>query len=341
MRDVADRVGVSAMTVSRVVRGEGRVKPDTAKRVREAIAELGYRPDPLLSVLTGRRKQKGRNVSSASLAVVTPGTDDRLWRDIGDFRATMEGAIETAQTLGYGMEFAFGGESLKSWEQVLRVLLARGVRGLLLPPVQVAVPPGIDWSAFSCVNVGFGVRGSGFHTVRHDNFQMTALALDVLARRGFLRIGVVLTASEVRTHYRVGGAALASSAWGAASGKMCSPLMFDQMAPNLTDSAPREFLAWLRSERPQVIVSLHATRLRRWLNWAGIQVPEEVGLVGLNLNGDLETRDMAGIAISPSQVGAAAADFLHSMILRGETGQPVTRKILALDGVWKDGSSLP
>lgn len=40
--DIADKLGVSPMTVSRALRGVGRVSPDTRRRVREAALALGY-----------------------------------------------------------------------------------------------------------------------------------------------------------------------------------------------------------------------------------------------------------------------------------------------------------
>ncbi|MFB7757109.1 LacI family DNA-binding transcriptional regulator [Streptomyces sp. NPDC056121] len=42
LRDVAQRAHVSAMTVSRVLRDDPKVLPETAARVRAAVAELGY-----------------------------------------------------------------------------------------------------------------------------------------------------------------------------------------------------------------------------------------------------------------------------------------------------------
>ncbi|MDQ8209392.1 LacI family DNA-binding transcriptional regulator [Coraliomargarita sp. SDUM461003] len=340
LRDVAVHAGVSAMTASRVVRGLKGVKPATAERVHQAIEALGYRPDPLLTALAGRRKRKGHQVTSVSVALVTPGSDERVWRDQQGFHATVCAALKTAASFGYGVEFALGGDTLKSWERVLRMLFVRGVVGLFVPPVQIRVPEGIDWSPFSGVNLGYGVRRTGFDTVRHDNYQMVSLALDRLVHRGYQKIGVVLSSSEARTDYRVGGAALALGAWGGAVGKVLPPLMLDQPASLLSDVSRRKFLSWLRACAPDVILSLHADILLGWLTDAGIGVPEDVGVAGLNLNADQETPGIAGVAISPGRVGSAAAEMLHSMVLHGRTGRPVAKQILCLDGFWQDGCSI-
>lgn len=58
LRDIAQRAGVSAMTVSRVLNGSASpvaISPDTAKRVWEIAEELGYRPNPSAQAIrTGR-----------------------------------------------------------------------------------------------------------------------------------------------------------------------------------------------------------------------------------------------------------------------------------------------
>lgn len=59
MADVADRVGVSRALVSIVFRGAEGASEDTRKRVLEAAAEIGYRPD---SLAQGLRRSRSRNL---------------------------------------------------------------------------------------------------------------------------------------------------------------------------------------------------------------------------------------------------------------------------------------
>jgi LacI family transcriptional regulator len=53
--EVADRAGVSTASVSRVLAGHDRVRPETRQRVLEAVAELGYVPSGAAQDLAGRR----------------------------------------------------------------------------------------------------------------------------------------------------------------------------------------------------------------------------------------------------------------------------------------------
>lgn len=53
--DVADRAGVSAKTVSRVLNNEPNVRPAKREQVMRASRELGYRPNPAARSLAGAR----------------------------------------------------------------------------------------------------------------------------------------------------------------------------------------------------------------------------------------------------------------------------------------------
>ena len=57
IKDVAKRAGVAISTVSRVLNGLDKVSAKTEKRVREAVAELGYVQNALaVSMVTGQTK---------------------------------------------------------------------------------------------------------------------------------------------------------------------------------------------------------------------------------------------------------------------------------------------
>ena len=67
MHDVARVAQVSHQTVSRVLNDHPHVRPDTKERVRQAIAELGYRRNAAARSLVTRR--------SGVIGVLTPRTE--------------------------------------------------------------------------------------------------------------------------------------------------------------------------------------------------------------------------------------------------------------------------
>ena len=55
IQDVAQRAGVSISTVSRVVNDSGYpIKAETRERVLEAVAALGFKPNPIARSLVGK-----------------------------------------------------------------------------------------------------------------------------------------------------------------------------------------------------------------------------------------------------------------------------------------------
>lgn len=56
IRDVAERAGVSRMTVSRVINGDTRVRPETRAQVEEAIAALSFAPNAAARALAGAER---------------------------------------------------------------------------------------------------------------------------------------------------------------------------------------------------------------------------------------------------------------------------------------------
>ena len=79
--EVSALAGVSAMTVSRVINGEQRVRDDTRVRVQDAITTLGYRPNSAAQQLAGgqlcRIALLYNNPSSAYLSELLVGVLDQ------------------------------------------------------------------------------------------------------------------------------------------------------------------------------------------------------------------------------------------------------------------------
>ena len=94
--DVAEAAGVSKTAVSFAFNNPGRLNVDTASRIMEIAASLGYRPDPVARMLTQRR--------TGTIGLVTPQALASIFSNpfFGMFSAGVAGVAEEA---GYGLHF--------------------------------------------------------------------------------------------------------------------------------------------------------------------------------------------------------------------------------------------
>ena len=81
MKQVAERAGVSRMTVSLALRGHSKITSSTTERVLKAAEELGYNPNPYLSVLGSHiRSSKQKKLQQA---------DGDIWKWFGRHTGTI------------------------------------------------------------------------------------------------------------------------------------------------------------------------------------------------------------------------------------------------------------
>jgi LacI family transcriptional regulator, gluconate utilization system Gnt-I transcriptional repressor len=88
LQDVARTAGVSAITASRALRTPDRVASDTLARVRDAVASLGYVPNPAAQALASAR--------SRVIGVVIPSVTNSVFADLlrGVMDATGDGPFQ-------------------------------------------------------------------------------------------------------------------------------------------------------------------------------------------------------------------------------------------------------
>src|SRR5438093_1217833 len=121
IRHVADRAGVSPMTVSRVINDSSRVSPGTRARVEAAIADLGYIPSKLARGLSGRR--------TGTLAVIVPDVANPF------FTLIVRGAEDVARRAGYRVILCDTHADVVAEQEVIEEMIAHRVEGILIAPV--------------------------------------------------------------------------------------------------------------------------------------------------------------------------------------------------------------
>jgi LacI family transcriptional regulator len=130
IRDVAQRAGVSTMTVSRVLNNSGYVSADARTRVEAAVAELGYVPNTLGLSLRFKRTK--------TLALVVTDITNPF------FTSMARGVEDAASQQGFSTILCNTDESESKQADYLTILLQKRVDGVLLVPARSAAGP-VRW----------------------------------------------------------------------------------------------------------------------------------------------------------------------------------------------------
>ena len=102
LNDIAKKVGVSKMTVSRALRDDPAVAEATRKKVQTAAKELGYVPNPKLARLMYEMAQSRNNPNVlGELAYITTDETEYSWKDYYHQNGWFEGAKAEALAYGY------------------------------------------------------------------------------------------------------------------------------------------------------------------------------------------------------------------------------------------------
>lgn len=325
LAEIAERVGVSRMTVSRALRGGRHVAAPLRERILAAAAELGWQPDPELARLMARLREGRRTSEPPALAFIWSDRRENAARSPWG-AGLFEGASQRAAALGYRLEeFQLTARGM-SGRRLSEILVARGIRGLILSPLisrsRARVP--IRWEDFSSVVIGLGYARPDLHRVHHHHFLGMMTLLRALRRRGFRRIGFY---SERTVNDRMFGA------W-PASFLTHHPLPAAQATTllRLVRRPSREdFLDWLRKSRPDAVID-PAQHCQDWL----AELPPGQRPGHFTLNWTRNRPELGGIDQQATVLGAAAAELLAEQVARGERGVPMHPKIVMTAGAWRE-----
>jgi LacI family transcriptional regulator len=335
MRELAEIAGVSKMTVSLALRGHSKISPATRDRIRALAEKMGYRPNPLVQTLMANLRSTRPANYHSTIAWVTAFPTRDGWSQHWVHKHYHRGAVARAAALGYKIETFWALAPRMSGTALTRMLRARGIRGLIIPPV---VTPGtrldIEWEHFSSATIGYSFNEPRLHRTAANLREGMSRALAECEKRGFKRIGFAIPAS---TDARVNHSWLAGYlAWQQFIPKK------DRL-PVLLEPGPLEELlpVWLSTHRPDVIISPNVEFLK-WLPALGKRIPEDISLVSLSYPDDKDpaTARISGLNQNNFTIGEAAVDLVVSQLQHNDTGLPPHPRVMLIDGFWNEGTTL-
>lgn len=177
--DVAREAGVSMATVSRVVNNNPNVKPQTRKKVFEAIERLGYRPNAVARGLASKK--------TTTVGVVIPDISNAIFAEVA------RGIEDIANMYHYNIILCNADKRKEKEIRVINTLLEKQVDGLLFMGGVVTEE---HMQAFQTATVpivlcGTNVEGNTMAAVDIDHQQAAHDAVKLLLDKGHRRIGMI------------------------------------------------------------------------------------------------------------------------------------------------------
>ncbi len=180
---VAEAAGVSLSTVSRILNGTAVVSAAKKQAVDEAIASLGFVPNPVARGLAGGR--------TLSIGVLTQALDSPF------YGAALRGIEDTLDPIGYSPLFVSGHWSAEAEARCIDVLRSRRVDGIIVLTGRLT-----DQALKQCarhlpvVVTGRDLKAPGLYALNFDNVEGARLATQHLTELGHRRIAFISGESE-------------------------------------------------------------------------------------------------------------------------------------------------
>jgi LacI family transcriptional regulator len=341
LRDVAAKAGVHHTTVSRALKNDPRISAETLAKIRTLAEQMGYMPDPMLSSLNAYRHASRPSPYHGTIAWITNFSTRDGWRKSSCYELYFQGASEQLIRHGYRLEEFWLREQDLSARRASQVLLHRGIRGLLICPLAVSRGHlSLQWEKFSAVSFGYSLVRPKLHLFSAPHYRAIITCMRELRAMGYRRIGMVTSHEMDQRMDRMWTAAFHAELPTVAGSHSIPVHLYSDLLHRSSAALRKEqlelFLKWYRTHKPEAIITPSSPVLQ-WLTAAGYRMPQDVALVSATLQEGEPL--LSGIVESSREIGRAAADFLVSMLQRGEYGIPLTPQRVLLEGHWLVGKT--
>jgi DNA-binding LacI/PurR family transcriptional regulator len=298
LHDVAERVGVSARTVSRVVNDEGGFSETTRRRVLDAVADLAYRPN-----VHARQLISGR---SGSIGFLAPTLSDPFFPELA------EGVQRAARAAGLMVLLSMSNGDGATQTDVLTELEGHHLQGVVVFPVGPLdeLVPFLD-RGMRMVTVDTVVDHPNAAAVLADLEGGTRSAVDHLVRRGCRHLAMISHGDEPTDRRRRANA-------------------FLEALPDDVEHTVLDVDATMAGGRraAETIIELHpdvdgvftyndmmAIGAMQVLQTAGRSIPDDIAIIGCD---DIQVAagvlpPLSTIRIDPILLGGEAVQLLHEL----------------------------
>ena len=310
--EVAAAAGVSVASASRALSGAS-ASPKMVEAVRRAAAELGYVPD------ASARSLKVRRTEQFAFAVA----------DLGNpvYVAMMRAIEGVVRAAGYRLVVSATGADPQMEVEVIRGINRGYADGLIVSPIRITdeVITEIRRARVPVVVIGTLPASTGIDNVRTNSARGVGLAVAHLVDGGRRSIAFVNGPEDTvpgAARAKGFGKAMQAAGLPVADGQTIGAADFTHDAG---DKATTDLLAGYRPDALICANDLLAIGALRALRAAGLRVPDDVAVVGIDNTelAELATPALTSVSLGSEERGRIAAAMLLDRL--GERDRPPQR----------------
>ncbi len=305
-------------------------------------AKLGYRPDPLLSALTRRRWPGGAKPSFVTIAYVHFSGSGRN-KSAGPREEAIAVRARAAE-LGYNLD-VLDYSSYHTGKKLSDVLVARGVRGVIVQAFTDTKALELDWNRFFTVFVGPENDEIHVHNVQADFRATVRVAVQECVARGYRRPGFALMNYLASgTNEPIYAQVLAErSRLEASDGEQPDLFQWSPGDPRYVQSLHK----WYADNRPDCLIASHPSVYHAFCHpehfgyprIPAVRIPEDLPMVSLRK--DPTVGSMAHTGLREHEQGVEAVNLIHRHLQHGVVGIPSVPMRMLIPPEFIAGSTLP
>ncbi len=312
--DIARKLNVTRITVSKALRGHPDISAKMKKRVLAAASELGYIPNLIAQNLTAQR--------TYTLGVVIPDLENSF------FAYATDSIIDSAAERNYNVFVTVSREHRQNEILNIQKLIGMRVDGLLVCVSQQTNDPSI-FHQIRNLNIPLVFfdrpwEGLDFPTITFDDRNGAANALDKIIKEGYTKIAHFAGYSTVSIgKERCLGYTLALEK----NGIDIDPEWIIEGGFEIADGYSAFMKLYNTIELPEIIFTVNdrvALGVYKAMGEVGLKIPDDIGVLGFGFSDTAQTfsPSLSIISQDPRRVGRAAADLLIELISNPDSAKP-------------------
>ncbi len=330
MRDVARKIGVSVSAVSLALKNSPKISPERRSEIISQAEEMGYRRDPRVTELMAHLRAPRSRRTASKIAIIVPELTRKLLADYPPIQGLLAGAEQIAAVAGFGIDTFYPDDPGMSLRRVRSIILARGIKGVIIAPCRSGVARlDFDCSDLCVATAGYSIEEPRISRACPNYLQMMDELIATCVAKKYKRIGLVMTYNEGGIGHK-----LFTSSFLFYQSKIPPESRIPILAKSMISK--ESVSDWFAAYRPDVIIS--AGSVYEILRSIKLRVPQDVAFASIDVSEP--PVDAFGANHRYDLVGHEALKQVLTLLNLNATGVPEHPKVVLVDSHYQDGFTL-